>query len=42
VILFADFEDADQAAYLETTLAPLSIAPSHEGLLETAARMQRG
>lgn len=40
VLLCADLDDADQAAYLERTLAPLSIVPSHEGLREIAARMQ--
>jgi len=40
VLLYADLDDADQGAYLERTLAPLSIVPSHEGLLETAARME--
>jgi hypothetical protein len=41
VILFADFDDPGQAAFLEETLGPLSIAPSHEGILETAERMRR-
>ncbi len=40
VLLCADLDDAAQAAYLERTLAPLTIVPSHEGLRETAARMQ--
>lgn len=41
VILFADFEDQDQAAYLEETLGPLRVAPGHEGLRETAEHMKR-
>jgi hypothetical protein len=41
VILFADFDDPGQAAFLEETLGPLSIAPSHEGILDTAERMRR-
>jgi hypothetical protein len=40
VLLFADL-DEDQAAYLERTLAPVAIVPSHEGLLQTAARMRK-
>jgi hypothetical protein len=40
VLLYADLDDAEQAAYLEQTLAPLRIVPSHEGLLATAARMK--
>lgn len=40
VLLCADLDDADQAAYLERTLAPLAIVPSHEGLRELAARME--
>lgn len=40
VLLYADLDDVSQITYLERTLAPLSIVPSHEGLLETAARMQ--
>jgi len=39
VLLYADLDDADQAAYLERTLMPMSIVPSHEGLLRTVARM---
>jgi len=39
-ILCADLDDPEQVAYLERSLAPLAIAPSHEGLLETAARMR--
>jgi hypothetical protein len=40
VLLFADLDDASQVSYLESTLAPLSIVPSHEGLRQTADRMQ--
>ena len=40
VLLCADLDDAGQASYLEETLAPLSIVPSHEGLVQTAARMR--
>lgn len=40
VILYADLDDAGQAAYLEQAHAPLAIVPSHEGLRETAARMK--
>lgn len=40
-LLCADIEDAGQAAYLERTLAPLQIVPSHEGLRATAARMRQ-
>ncbi len=40
VLLFADLDDLEQSAYLERTLAPLSIVPSYEGLHQTAARMQ--
>lgn len=39
VLLCADLEDREQAAYLERTLAPLTLVPSHEGLLELAAKM---
>jgi hypothetical protein len=38
-LLCADFDDPAQVAYLEGNLAPLAIAPSHEGLAQTAARM---
>lgn len=41
VLLCADLEDREQASYLERTLAPLLIVPSHEGLLELAAKMRR-
>jgi hypothetical protein len=40
-ILFADFDDPEQARFLERTLAPLSIAPSRLGLREIAALMAR-
>lgn len=40
VFLCADLDNAAQLAYLERTLAPLVIVPSHEGLRELAARMQ--
>lgn len=39
VVLCADL-DADQAAYLRQTLAPVEIAPSLEGLARTAGRMR--
>jgi hypothetical protein len=39
-ILFADFDDAEQARFLERTLAPLRIAPSRTGLREIAALMR--
>ena len=40
-ILFADFENAEQARFLEKTLAPLTIAPSHLGLRDIAALMRK-
>jgi hypothetical protein len=40
-ILFADFDDEEQARYLERTLAPLTVAPSRLGLREIAALMAR-
>jgi hypothetical protein len=40
VLLFADLDDAEQAAYLERTLGPVEIVPGHEGLVQTAARMR--
>jgi hypothetical protein len=40
-ILCADLDDPEQVAFLEHALAPLAIVPSHEGLLEIAARMRR-
>jgi hypothetical protein len=39
-ILFADLDDAEQARFLEATLAPLTIVPSHIGLREVAALMR--
>jgi hypothetical protein len=41
-ILFADITDAEQAGFLERTLAPLTIAASHLGLREVATLMRRG
>lgn len=40
VLLFADLDDAGQARYLETSLAPLSIVRGSEGLAQTAARLR--
>ena len=40
VILCADLDDAEQIAWLEHTYAPLAVVPSHEGLMQTAARMR--
>jgi ADP-heptose:LPS heptosyltransferase len=39
-LLFADLDDGEQAAYLEKTLAPLSIVSSREGLAQLAARLR--
>jgi len=39
-LLFADLDDPEQAAYLERTLAPLTIASSREGLGQLAARLR--
>lgn len=39
-LLCADLDDADQIAFLERTLAPLQIVPSHESLVTTAARLR--
>ena len=39
-LLFADFDDREQAAYLERTLAPLSVVGSREGLAKLAARLR--
>jgi hypothetical protein len=36
-VLFADLADAEQAGFLERTLAPLVVAPSSTGLREIAA-----
>jgi hypothetical protein len=38
-LLFADFDDREQARFLEETLAPLTIVPSRAGLREIAAIM---
>ena len=40
-LLFADLDDRDQSAYLETTLAPLAVVSSREGLAQLAARLRR-
>jgi hypothetical protein len=39
-VLFADLDDADQAAYLARKLAPLSIVDSRTGLAQLAARLR--
>jgi len=39
-LLFADLDDGEQAAFLEQTLAPLSIVSSREGLAQLAARLR--
>lgn len=39
VLLCADLEP-DQASYLVSTLGPVAIVPSHEGLARTAERMR--
>jgi hypothetical protein len=39
-LLFADLEDHEQVAYLERTLAPLSVVASHEGLVQLSARLR--
>ncbi|HJX53862.1 MAG TPA: hypothetical protein VJ801_13935 [Polyangia bacterium] len=39
-LLFADLDDSEQVAYLEKTLAPLSVVPSREGLAQLAARLR--
>jgi len=39
-LLFADFDDAGQARFLERTLAPLTVVPSRAGLREVAALMR--
>ena len=39
-MLFADLDDPGQVRYLESTLAPLAIAPSRLGLPEIAARIR--
>jgi hypothetical protein len=40
-LLFADLDDREQVAYLENTLAPLSVVSSREGLAQLAARLRR-
>lgn len=40
-LLFADLDDAEQAAYLHSLLAPLSIVDSREGLAQLATRLRR-
>ena len=39
-LLFADINDAEQARFLERTLAPLTIAPYRLGIVEVAALMR--
>jgi CheY-like chemotaxis protein len=39
-LLFADLDDAEQSAYLEETLAPLTVVSSREGLAQLAARLR--
>jgi len=41
-MLFADLDDAAQAAFLERTLAPLVVAPSSMGLREIGAWLAGG
>lgn len=40
-LLFADLDDREQAAYLERTLAPLSIVDSREGLAQLTVRLRQ-
>jgi hypothetical protein len=40
-VLFADLADAEQAGFLERTLAPLAVASSSTGLREVAALLAR-
>jgi hypothetical protein len=40
-LLFADLDDAEQARFLERTLAPLTIVSSRLGIVEVAAVMRR-
>ena len=40
-VLFADLDDADQRAFLERTLAPLTVAGSRQGIAEIAALLRR-
>jgi hypothetical protein len=39
-VLFADLDDAGQRAFLERTLAPLSVAGSRQGIAEIAALLR--
>jgi len=39
-VLFADLDDAGQRAFLEQTLAPLSVAGSRQGIAEIAALLR--
>ena len=39
-LLFADLDDREQVAFLETNLAPLAVIASREGLAQIAARLQ--
>jgi hypothetical protein len=39
-LLFADLDDHEQVAYLEQSLAPLSVVSSREGLAQIAARLR--
>lgn len=39
-LLFADLDDSDQIAYLESTLAPLAVVSSREGLAQLATRLR--
>ena len=40
-VLFADLDDAEQAGFLERTLAPLVVVPSRTGLRELATLLER-
>ena len=40
-LLFADFDDPSQVAYLERTLAPLEVVDSREGLGQLAVRLRK-
>ena len=40
VLLCADLEDPEQVRFLETTLAPLSVSPSHESIAQIADRLR--
>jgi hypothetical protein len=39
-LLFADLDDREQVAFLQTSLAPLAVISSREGLAQLAARLQ--